>query len=314
MKLVSYRPSARSHRTCLGMLVEREGKPFVLDLARAIAWAFPGSQIGPVPCDMICFIRSGSKGLSQARRVIGAALSRWRDLPLGVATPLEKVRLVAPVQHPGKIICPGMNFRQHLLEVSGPNAPMPEMPLGFLKTASCVVGPEHPIRRPSWTQKLDYEVEMAAVIGVGGVNIPRERALEHVFGYTILNDVSARETQLAEMKKGFLALGKNFPASAPMGPYLLTADELPNPHTLSMELCVNGQLRQKGHTSDLIYDWPALIAYWSRTGLEPGDVITTGTPSGVALGKEPDTSWYLKPGDVVEATVERLGTLRNPIV
>ena len=207
-----------------------------------------------------------------------------------------------------------MNFRQHLIETRGPDAPAPEFPLGCLKAPSCVVGPQHPVAIPPWVEKLDYEVELAVVIGVAGKDIPREQALSHVAGYTILNDLSARTVQMAEMSKGFLTLGKNFPASSPLGPYLLTADELENPHTLHMELRVNGDLRQQGHTGDLIFDVAGLIAYWSRMGLEPGDIITSGTPSGVALGREPDMSWYLKPGDVMEATVERLGTLRNPIV
>ena len=314
MKLVSCLCPAQPRRRRLGMIVERDGSSFVLDLTRIHAWAFPGSPHAPIPTDMLAFIRHGAKGFALARRVLATALDRWDDLPLGAAPPLERTLLTAPIPRPCKIICPGMNFRKHLEETRGPDAKNPEFPLGFFKTPSCVVGTRTPIAIPPWTQKLDYEVELAAVIGVGGTNIPRERALAHVAGYTIMNDVSARDVQLGEMKRGFLTLGKNFPGSCPMGPYLLTADELPDPHTLWMELRVNGELRQQGHTSDLIYDFADLIAYWSRVGLETGDVIASGTPSGVALGREPDTSWYLKPGDVMEASIERLGTLRNPIV
>jgi len=313
MKLVTCLCPAQPRRLRLGMVVERAGAAFVLDLARTRVWAFPHSSHAPIPNDMLTFIRHGAKGFALARRVVATALDRWDELPLGAATPLDRVPLAAPIPRPSKIICPGMNFRKHLEETKGPDAPNPEFPLGFFKMPSCVVGTGAPVAIPPWTQKLDYEVELAAVIGVGGVSIPRDRALEHVAGYTILNDVSAREVQLAEMKNGFLALGKNFPGSCPIGPYLLTADELPDPHALSMELRVNGEVRQQGHTSDLIYDFADLIAYWSRIGLEPGDVIASGTPSGVGLGKEPDTSWYLKPGDVMEASIERLGTLRNPI-
>jgi len=313
MKLVSCLCPAQPRRHRLGMIVERGGSSFVLDLTRTHAWAFPHSGHAPFPSDMLTLIRHGAKEFEHARKVVAVAQDRWDDLPLGAATPLARVHLTTPITRPGKIICPGMNFRKHLEETRGRDAKNPEFPLGFFKTAGCVTGPGAPIAIPPWTQKLDYEVELAVVIGVGGTNIPREQALAHAAGYTIMNDVSARDVQLFEMKNGFLAMGKNFPGSCPMGPYLLTADELPDPHTLRMELRVNGELRQEGHSSDLIYDFADLIAYWSRIGLEPGDVIASGTPSGVALGKEPDTSWYLKPGDVMEASIERLGTLRNPI-
>ncbi len=314
MKLVRYCPAKSRKCERLGILVERPDGPYVLDVARARAWAFPGSRYAPIANDMLPLLRSWAKSLGVLRKMLDAALRAWDGLPYGVAIPLGGVRLEAPIARPGKIICPGLNFRKHLEETRGLTAQPPEMPLGFLKAPSSVVGPDAPIVMPPWVQKLDYEVELAAVIGVGGTNISPEQALRHVAGYTILNDVSAREVQRAEMKAGFLTLGKNFPTSCPMGPYLLTADELPDPHVLGMELRVNGEVRQRGHTSDLIYDFAALISYWSRMGLEPGDVIASGTPSGVALGREPDTSWYLRPGDVVEATIERLGTLRNPVV
>lgn len=314
MKLVRYCPARRRKCARLGILVERPDGPYVLDVARARAWALPGSRYSPIPSDVLPLLRSWAKSLDMLRRVLDAALRGWDALPFGAATPLAQVRLEEPIARPGKIICPGLNFRTHLEETKGLSSKPPEMPLAFLKVPSAVIGPEDPIVMPPWTQKLDYEVELAAVIGVGGADIPREEALRHVAGYTILNDVSAREVQKAEMKAGFLTLGKNFPTSCPMGPYLLTADELPDPHNLSLELRVNGEIRQRGHTSDLIHDLGSLIAYWSRMGLEPGDAITSGTPSGVALGREPDTSWYLKPGDVVEASIERLGTLRNPVV
>ncbi len=313
MRLVSFLPKTH-RRPRLGILLERHGTTYVLDAARASAWAFGGGRPSPVPSTMMAFLRAGPQGLVRAQRTVAQAERHWEEIPGDARWPLSGVRLVAPLPRPGKIICLGLNFRQHLAETRGPDAPAPEFPLAFLKAPSCVIGPEQPVVVPPWVEKLDYEVELAVVIGEGGVNIPRQQALGHIAGYTILNDVSARQVQMAEMKKGFLTLGKNFPGSSPMGPYLLTADELDNPHTLQMELRVNGELRQQGHSNDLIHDVADLIAYWSRMGLEPGDIITSGTPSGVALGREPDTSWYLRPGDVMEATVERLGTLRNPIV
>lgn len=313
MKLVRYCPAKSRKCARLGLLVERPDGPYVLDVARARASLSPGSRFAPIPNDIHSLLRSWDKALDVLRRVLDAALRRWDALPLGVAMPLSSVRVEAPIARPGKIICVGLNFRKHLVEARGPNATPPPKPYGFLKAPSSVISPDDPILVPPWTAKLDYEVELAAVIGVGGVNILREQALRHVAGYVILNDVSARDVQAEEHALGFLTLGKSFPTSCPMGPYLLTADELPDPHVLEMESRVNGEVRQRGHTSDLIHDFPAIIAYWSRMGLEPGDVIASGTPAGVALGREPDTSWYLKPGDVVEASIERLGTLRNPV-
>lgn len=313
MKLVRYCPAQSRKCGRLGLLVNRPDGPYVLDVARARAWALPGSRYAPIPNGIPPLLRSWAKGLDMLRRVLEAALGRWESLPFGAATPLAQVRLEAPIARPGKIICVGLNFRKHLVEARGPGATPPPKPYGFLKAPSSVIGPDDSIVVPPWTTKLDYEVELAAVIGVGGANIPREQALRHVAGYVILNDVSARDVQAEEHAAGFLTLGKSFPTSSPMGPYLLTADELPDPHVLAMESRVNGEVRQRGHSSDLIHDFTTIIAYWSRMGLEPGDVIASGTPPGVAMGREPDTSWYLKPGDVVEATIERLGTLRNPV-
>jgi acylpyruvate hydrolase len=312
MKLVSYFPSPRARTPRLGALVDRETSSYVLDLARASAWAL-SLRIPPIPSDMLAFLRMGKRGISLAHEAVVRALSGWRDLPDGAAVPLGNLRLTAPIPRPGKIICIGLNYFRHLMEVQGPAARPPEVPRGFLKASSCVVGPDEPVAIPSWTQQFDYEVELAVVIGTPGVNIPAGKALDHVAGYVVLNDLSAREVQKEEMKKGLLCLGKNFPGAAPMGPYILTAGEVPNPHALEIELRVNGELRQKSHTGDLIHKVPDAVAYWSRMGLEVGDIISTGTPSGVAMGREPDLSWYLKPGDVVEATIERLGTLRTPI-
>ncbi len=313
MRLVSFFPTARHRRPRLGVLLEHGETTYVLDAARVSAWASGGKRPPPLPSNMIAFLRAWPQSLDRAQTTMEQVRERWAEVPSDAIQPLGEARLAAPIPRPGKVICLGLNFRQHLVETRGPDAPAPEFPLGFLKASSCVTGPEQAVVIPPWVERPDYEVELAVVIGRGGVNIQREQALSHVAGYTILNDISARQVQKAEMKKGFLTLGKNFPTSSPMGPYLLTADELPDPHTLHMELRVNGELRQQGHTSDLIHDVADIIVYWSRMGLEPGDIITSGTPSGVALGREPDTSWYLKPGDVMEASVERLGTLRNPV-
>jgi 2-keto-4-pentenoate hydratase/2-oxohepta-3-ene-1,7-dioic acid hydratase in catechol pathway len=226
----------------------------------------------------------------------------------------SKVSLRAPIPRPGKIIAMGLNFRDHAEENK---VPIPEMPVGFLKASSCVVGPYDPVPYPQEsTKQLDYEIEMAIVIGKRGKNISREKAFDHVAGYMILNDLSARDIQHNEMQKRLVLLSKSLDGFGPMGPWLVTPEEIPDPHNLSMELRVNSESepRQKSSTHQLIYDIPDLIAYWSQMTLEPGDVITSGTPGGVAFFRQPPEQWFLKPGDVVEARIERLGFIRNKIV
>jgi 2-keto-4-pentenoate hydratase/2-oxohepta-3-ene-1,7-dioic acid hydratase in catechol pathway len=209
----------------------------------------------------------------------------------------------------------GLNFRDHAEENK---VPIPEMPVGFLKASSCVIGPYDPVPYPhDSTKQLDYEIEMAIVIGKKGKSVPKEKAFDYVAGYMIINDLSARDIQHMEMQKRLVLLSKSLDAFGPMGPYLVTPDEIPDPHQLGMELWVNSESkpRQKSSTNQLIYNIPDLIAYWSQMTLEPGDVITSGTPGGVAFFKQPDPEeWFLKPGDVVEARIERLGFIRNRIV
>jgi 2-keto-4-pentenoate hydratase/2-oxohepta-3-ene-1,7-dioic acid hydratase in catechol pathway len=166
------------------------------------------------------------------------------------------------------------------------------------------------------TKQLDYEIEMAIVVGKKGKNIPEEKAYDYVAGYMIMNDLSARDVQHKEMQKRLILLSKSLDGFAPVGPWLVTPDEIPDPHNLGMELWVNqeSEPRQKSSTNQLIYNVPDLIAYWSQMTLEPGDIITSGTPGGVALFRQPPEQWFLKPGDVVEARIEKLGFIRNKIV
>ena len=209
----------------------------------------------------------------------------------------------------------GLNFRDHAEENK---VPIPELPVAFLKASSCVIGPYDSVPYPhDSTKQLDYEIEMAIVIGKKGKYVPKEKAFDYVAGYMIMNDLSARDIQHKEMQKRLVLLSKSLDAFGPLGPYLVTPDEIPDPHQLGMELWVNSEPepRQKSSTNQLIYNVPDLIAYWSQMTLEPGDVITSGTPGGVAFFKQPDPEqWFLKPGDVVEARIERLGFIRNKIV
>lgn len=216
-------------------------------------------------------------------------------------------RLRAPIRKPDKVVCIGLNYRDHAAE-SG-MAPPPE-PVVFSKFSSAVVGPDDTVRLPKVATQVDYEAELVIVIGKRGKNIPRAAAMSHVAGYTNGNDVSARDWQLNKPGKQWL-LGKTPDTFAPTGPWLVTADEVPNPGALSIALRLNGQTMQNSSTKELIFAIDELIAYVSQlVTLEPGDLIFTGTPPGVGMARKPPV--FLKPGDVTEVEVAGLGVLRNP--
>ena len=232
-----------------------------------------------------------------------------RDAARGgpVRRALDGVDLAAPLQ-PGKVLCSGINYRGHALE--NPNAKMPTEPFFFAKLPSSVIGPGTPIRHPERTEQMDYEVEFAAVIGKRLRRARAEDVLPALFGYTLLNDVSARDVQF---KDNQITLGKNFDGFAPIGPCILTSDAMPHPDRVRLRTRLNGRTLQDGSTSDWLFPLPELIAYLSHTmTLEPGDVVTTGTPAGVGLFQKPPI--FMGPGDVVEIEAEGIGVLRNPIV
>ena len=250
--------------------------------------------------DAIAFIAAGEPAIAAAERIIGKASSR--DL-----LPLSNVKVVAPVPRPPKIFCIGLNYRDHAIESK---MEMPAVPTVFAKYSTAVVGPGAPIVLSSATQKPDYEAELAVVIGKGGNRIAREHWEDHVFGYTILNDVSARDVQLATSQ---WTLGKSLSSFAPMGPHIVTKDEIPDPHTLDIQLSIGGETLQHSNTSELIFRVPELIEYISKfVTLEPGDIISTGTPAGVGLGRTPPR--WLRPGEEVHIEIEGIGSLRNPVI
>jgi len=224
----------------------------------------------------------------------------------GVARPLARARLLAPVPRPRKnVFCMGRNYAEHAAERG---AAPPERPVFFTKPPTAVVGPGAPVVHHAATQALDYEVELAVVVGRPGRDLTPEAALRHVFGYTIVNDVTARDLQKAHQQ---WFKGKALDTFCPMGPALVTADEVPDPQALGIRLRVNGQLRQEATTGQMIFDVATLLAVLSLgLTLEPGDILATGTPSGVGAA----TGAYLKPGDVMEAEIDGLGCLRNPVV
>jgi 2-keto-4-pentenoate hydratase/2-oxohepta-3-ene-1,7-dioic acid hydratase in catechol pathway len=182
--------------------------------------------------------------------------------------------------------------------------------MGFIKLPGCMVPTRSEVRRPAGVEWFDYEIEPCAVVGRFAQDVAERDALRHVFGYTILNDLSARELQRKEMANQAILLGKNFPGFAPVGPWITTADEIPDPSKIAMELRVNGEVRQHATCEELIFGFGAMVAHWSKMGLAPGTLISTGSPEGVAISRRPDPApFFLKPGDVVEAEVEQVGTL-----
>src|SRR5882724_975292 len=213
---------------------------------------------------------------------------------------------LAPVPRPGKLICIGLNYRDHAAES---NMPIPERPVVFSKFATAVIAPGEPVVLPATSQQVDYEAELAVVIGRRAKNVTASRAFDHVLGYTCFNDISARDFQFAD---GQWQRGKSCDTFAPMGQTIVTTDDVVDPHKLSIRLKLNGQTMQDSNTGQLIFGVPALIEFLSETiTLEPGDVIATGTPAGVGFARKPPV--FLRSGDVMQVEIEKLGTLETPV-
>jgi 2-keto-4-pentenoate hydratase/2-oxohepta-3-ene-1,7-dioic acid hydratase in catechol pathway len=220
--------------------------------------------------------------------------------------PAADLRLLAPLPRPGKIICVGQSYWDHCREQ---NVAPPERPILFAKFNNAILPPGAPIRIPAVTDQIDYEAELALVIGKGGRNIPEEKALEHVAAYTCLNDVSARDIQFADKQ---WVRAKSFDTFSPIGPCLVTADEIPDPQTLWIRCTINGETFQDSSTSLMIFNCAFLIAFISQAiTLEPGDLITTGTPDGVGFLRKPPR--FLTPGDRVTISIQGIGELTNPV-
>lgn len=303
MRLLTF---TANNETRAGIEVERQ----IVDLASSVA----KSGSGNVPSDLKEFLAAGDPALKAARKAqdwIVTAL-RTGQKPTGPAGETivfnrSDVRINAPIPRPGKIICLGLNYADHAAE--GGSEP-PKTPLLFGKFANTIIGTDHPIVLPKATQRLDYEAELAVVIGRRAKLVPLESALDYVAGYMNLHDVSARDLQ---SETGQFFRGKSGDTFAPCGPYLVTKDEIPDPHVLDIRSYVNGELRQSSNTRHLIFNVPFLVHHITKTiTLEPGDIISTGTPSGVGTHRHPPT--FLKPGDVVRIEVQGLGVLENTVV
>lgn len=246
--------------------------------------------------------------LPSLRAALGAAAQDRVAAAAHAASPdfaLDDAVLLPPVPEPEKIICFGNNYRAHVLEAG---LKIPEHPSLFVRLANTLVGHEGAIIVPRVSSNLDYEAELAIVIGRAGRHVPPANAFEHVAGYTCFHDASVRDYQLEHC----LDAGKNFVATGPCGPWIVTADEIPEPGNLNLRTRLNGVELQNGNTSDLIFDIPTIVSYISSfTPLAPGDIIATGTPQGVGFTRRPPI--WLKPGDVVEVEIERVGVLRNRV-
>ncbi len=301
MKLVTYRASieaeARLGALVDGMIVDVEA------LGDAVGQSFPFS--------MLDLIDLGPDALMVVDEALKEFDGAW---PLGVALPLEDVRLLAPIPRPRKnIFGIGLNYVEHVAESSrtlDTSADLPEKPVVFSKPPTAIIGPGDPIQHnASMTQQLDWEVELAVIIGRTATRISKDTAMRHVFGYSVMIDVSARDNRRA----GQWIFSKGQDSYAPFGPVIVTADEIDDPHDLTLWLNVNGVEKQRSNTKHLLFDIPTLIAdISSGMTLEPGDIIATGTPSGVGAGSDPQE--WMWPGDVIDCGVDGIGTLHHPVI
>jgi 2-keto-4-pentenoate hydratase/2-oxohepta-3-ene-1,7-dioic acid hydratase in catechol pathway len=297
MRFVTFSTSEQGP-SILGLVVDGST---VIDLCRALAGSIT------VPERLIDYIAAGP-ALHESVRDAVAGAGAW---PSDVAFPLADVTLRAPLR-PGKIVGVGLNYVEHVEESSrtlDTAKELPTRPVLFSKPGTAVVGPGEPIQHNgAMTQQLDWECELAVVMGQVARNVPEAQALDYVFGYSIVNDISARD----QRRSGQWFFSKGQDSYAPFGPMIVTTDEITDPHTLRLSLTVNGDQRQDGNSRHMLFKIPVLIAdITSGVTLEPGDVIATGSPQGVGAAMDPPT--FLQPGDVVACTIEGIGTLENPV-
>lgn len=285
MKLVSYGPAGRE---LPGVLLD-DGQIFCL---------FSASH-GKIP-SIRALLAGGDAALDQAFRWISAPDPAFLH-------DASTLRIGPPITNPSKIVCLGLNYREHAEEQ---NKPLPEHPLLFSKATTSLAGPNDPVWHPIAEEHLDYEVELAIVFGKPAFRVPAERWKEYIVGYTILNDLSARDTLRADNK---WFRGKSFDTCCPMGPYLTTADEIADPQSLRLQAFVNAERRQDGNTNDLIFDLGYIVAFCTQNAtFQPGDIIATGTPSGVGIHRKPPACLHI--GDTVTVSIEQLGSLQNQII
>jgi acylpyruvate hydrolase len=308
MRLVTF-ASARGDR--VGALVD--GDVIDLNAAYALSLDSRGERDAraeadrALPCDMVAFLSRGEGAFEAARAALEHASAERGGRGYRVRHRAGEVKLRPPIPHPPKVICMGLNYVDHC-EESG--LPVPESPFFFIKPWTAIAGPDDPVfipRMPSVKRHVDYELELTIVIGKAGRHVSERDAYDIVAGYTIMNDISAREFVPPE----FLPM-KGFDSFAPLGPCITTADEIGDVDDLHVQLRVNGEVRQDSSTSNFVFKVPQVVSYLSQiVTLEPGDIITTGTPGGVGWKRTPPA--WLRPGDIVEAEIQNIGVLRNRI-
>ncbi len=259
----------------------------------------------PLPTDLTGLISLGTEGASAAEELINTSSEETRTK---ATLKMRDATLLAPVPSPPKIICLGLNYRDHAEEQG---TKIPQDIIIFMKPRTAIIGPNESIVYPSFIEKLDYEAELAVIIGRRGKNIPISNVEKHIFGYTAFNDVSARDIQFRDRQ---WTRGKSFDTFAPIGPCVTIAKQIPNPNNLWIRTRVNGEVRQNSSTRNMVFSVYEVVRRLSRVmTLEPGDIIATGTPAGVAAFLKPHPK-YLLPGDTVEVEIEKIGTLRNMII
>lgn len=308
MKLITFKREGVSQR--IGAIVNEE----VVDLHVAYKSLLTSEgkiragQIADayVPQDMNGFLQGGKESMELAKKAIDYALNNKVDNGFKLVYDINDVKVEAAVPTPGKIICVGHNYREHILEMK---RELPPYPVVFAKFANTVIGPQDDIPFYPISEQLDYEAEFTFVVGKRARNVSQEDALDYVAGYTIVNDVTYRDIQRRTIE---WLQGKTVDGSAPMGPYLVTSDELQDPSGLEVVLTVNGEERQRSNTANLVFSVQYLVEFLSGLmTLEPGDVILTGTPGGVGVARDPQV--YLKDGDVVKIDIDKIGTLENRV-
>lgn len=309
MKIVTYQTG---NELRAGLIVDEDR---ILDVSTAVQ---EGQKSGLVATDLIApssvlDIISGGEAMNRACNTVLSAVKSGKLPFQGVNT--SSVTLRAPIPRPLKnVFCVGSNYRAHVTEASRAQAKedkTPKLPVFFTKPPTAVVGPDDPVRLdPSVSEKMDYEVELAVIFGSTGRNIAADDAVSYIFGFSIANDVTARDLQRAH--GGQFLKGKGLDTTCPLGPHIVTIDELPNFDNLRISLSVNAELRQDGNTRDMIFSIPRLIESLSEgLTLEPGDILATGTPSGVGYAMDPPH--WLKDGDIVTCEIEGIGKLTNTI-
>ena len=310
MRLLSYRQSGeRRLAAAVGdRAIDLNRAAAALNRVRGCADAQALAN-GIAPPDITSFLAGGIYSRLAADEAIDHVMAlepeeARREL---LAFPFADLKLLPPVPRPPKIVCVARNYAKHAKEA---NLPLPELPILFTRFANTLVAHGDPVIRPSVSEQLDWEGELAVVIGTPGHRIAKAEAMNHIAGYSVFNDVTVRDFQFRVTQ---YTAGKNFQASAPFGPELVTADEIGDPHSLAIKTEVNGVIKQDANTDEFIFDLPAIIEHISEfVPLESGDVIATGTPAGVGFKREP--AEFLRPGDTVRVTVEGVGSLENPVV